>query len=197
LNDVRFAFERLDAPAKVLPGNGVIGETGVQAPVAIEVNSGSPEDLAFITVGEQDGAKDGSTHRPGYNVAIIDPETGEILDRQGFDTTLAGNEAEGRALADFVAAVPEAQIVVVALQGDGTVHLSEAAMAAFRTIGGQVDPRENPGWSHALIGVKGAAPGTALETSGPESGWLRVAPDWRTLAVAVDAITWEPAGAQE
>ena len=51
LNDVRFEFERLDAPADVLPGNGAIGGTGVQAPVAIEVNSGGPADFAYITVG--------------------------------------------------------------------------------------------------------------------------------------------------
>jgi hypothetical protein len=197
LNEVRLEFERLDAPAQVLPGSGSIGGTGQQAPISIEVNSGGPAGFAYITVGQGDGGEDGSTHQPGYNVAIIDPETGEILDRQGFDTTPTGDESEAFALADFVAAVPEAQIVVVAMQGDGTAYLPEAVVTAFRTIGGQVDPRENPGWSHAIIGVKEAAPGAALETSGPESGWLRVAPDWRTLAVAVDTITWELAGTQK
>ena len=65
------------------------------------------------------------------------------------------------------------------------------------TIGGQVDPRGTTGWSHAIIGVKGAAPGTALETAGADNGWLRVAPDRRTLAIAMDKITWEQVGGGE
>ncbi len=69
---MRFEFERLDAPADVLPGSGAIGATGVAAPVAIEVNSGGPADFAFITIGDEPEAEDGSAHRPGYNVAVID-----------------------------------------------------------------------------------------------------------------------------
>jgi hypothetical protein len=30
-----------------------------------------------------------------------------------------------------------------------------------------------------------------MEAAGPDNGWLRVAPDPRTLAVAVDTILWE------
>ena len=191
LNDVRFEFDRLDTPADVLPGNGSIGRTGVQAPVAIEVNSDGPADLAFITVGEGDKAEDGSDHRPGYNVAVISPQSGKLLERQGFDTTSGGSEAESAAMADLIGEVPEGQIVVVALQGDGAAHLTEEAVLALRQIGGQADLRGTSGWSQAIVGVKGAAPGTALEVAGPESGWLRVAPDERTLAIAVDAILWE------
>ena len=70
-------------------------------------------------------------------------------------------------------------------------------MAAFQAIGGQADLRGTDSWSHAIIGVKGAAPGTAMEAAGPDSGWLRVAPDRRTLAVAVDAIVWETTDTRE
>ncbi len=199
LNDVRFEFERLDAPAEVLPGDGIIGGTAVQAPVAIEVNSGGPAGFAYITVGSGDGAEDGSVHRPGYNVAIVHPQTGVLLDRRGFDTTPTGNEAEAAALAGFIAAVPEGQIVVVALQGEGAAHLTDEAIAAFRSIGGLADPRGGTAWSHAIIGVKGTSPGAALEAAGPDAGdgWRRVAPDWRTLSIAVDEITWGPAGEPE
>jgi hypothetical protein len=147
--------------------------------------------LAYITVGTGDKAEDGSIHHPGYNVAVIHPKTGELLDRRGFDTTPTGSEAEGAALAAFIEQVPEGRIVVVALQGDGTAHLTEEAVAAFRQIGGQADPRGNTGWSHAIIGVKGAPPGAALEATGPGTAWLRVAPDQRTLAMALAAIVWE------
>jgi len=199
LDEVHFAFDHLAAPADVLPGNGAIGATGVQAPVAIEVHSGGPADFAYITVGDEDEAKDGSVHCPGYNVTVIHPQTGKLLARRGFDTTPSGSELEAAALATFVATVPDGHIVVVALQGDGAAHLTDTAVAAFRAIGGQADPRGSAGWSHAIVGIKGAAPGTALESASPDpsAGWLRVAPDRRTLGIAVDAITWEPTGRQE
>jgi Interleukin-like EMT inducer len=191
LNDVWFEFDHVAAPADVLPGNGTIGTTGIQAPLAIEVHSGGPADFAYITVGTGEEAQDGSVHGPGYNVAVIDPRTGRILDRQGFDTTPSGSEAEAAALADYLNALPEGRIVAVAMQGEGTAHLTEEAVAALHGLGGQADPRGTTGWSHALIGVKGAQAGTALEAAGPEDGWLRVAPDQRTLAVAVDSLLWE------
>ena len=197
LNEVRFEFERLDAPIGVLPGSGAIGATGIAAPVAIEVNSGGPEDFAFITIGDGPDAQDGSAHRPGYNLAVIDTESGELLEYRGFDTTPSGNQAEAAALADFIAGVPQGQIVVVALQGDGAVHLTDEAVAALRAVGGQADLRDASGWSQAIIGVKGAEPGTALEAAGPGNAWLRVAPDRRTLSIAVDTVLWEQAGAGE
>jgi hypothetical protein len=197
LNEVRLEFERLDAPADVLPASGAIGATGVTAPVAIEVNSGGPEGFAFITIGDEPETQDGSAHRSGYNVAVIDPESGELLENRGFDTTPSGNQAEAAALADFVAGVPQGQIVVVALQGDGAANLTDEAVAALQAIGGQADLRDTSGWSQAIIGVKGADPGTALEAAGQGNAWLRVAPDRRTLSIAVDTVVWERAGVGE
>jgi len=197
LNDLRFEFGRLDAPAEVLPGNGAIGTTGVQAPAAIEVNSGGPADFAYITVESQAGDEDGSLHSPGYNLAVVDPATGRLLERRAFDTTPGGSREAAADLAAFVESVPAGRIVVAAMQGDGAAQLTEDAVAALRAIGGQADPRGSAGWSHAIVGVKGAAPGTALEASGPENGWLRVAPDWRTLGAAADVITWEPLESEE
>ena len=194
LNELHLRFDRLAAPADVLPGDGAIGATGIRAPVAIEVNSGGPDDFAFITVGSGEAAEDGSVHRPGYNLAVVDPQTGDLLDRRGFDTTPGGAETEAADLARFVAGIADGQIVIAALQGDGTANLSDEALAALHAIGGQVDPRGTSGWSHAIVGVKGAPPGTALEAAGPGEGWLRVAPDQRTLAIAVDAIAWEQLG---
>jgi hypothetical protein len=192
LNDLRFEFGRLDAPAEVLPGSGAIGGTGIQAPVAIEVNSGGPAGFAYISVEGDAGSEDGSLHSPGYNLAVIDARTGRLLQRQAFDTTPGGSQAQAAALVAFVEAIPEGRIVVVALQGDGTANLTPEAVAAFGAIGGQADPQGTSGWSHAIVGLKGAMPGTALEVAGPDSGWLRVAPDRRTLAVAVDAVRWQP-----
>ena len=194
INDLRFEFDHLAAPADVLPGNGAIGTTGLQAPIAIEVNSDAPADVAYITVGEGGQAKDGSLHCPGYNVAVLDPQSGRLLDRRCFNTTLAGEAGEAAALAEFVAAIPAGQIVVVAMQGDGAAGLTRADVAAFRAIGGQANLRGKDGWSHVIVGVKGAAQGAALEAAGPGDQWLRLAPDRRTLSVAVDTLRWEPIG---
>jgi hypothetical protein len=195
-NDLRFQFARLDAPDRVLPADGAIGQTGVRAPVPIEVNSGGPADFAYLAVGDPNSgeAADGSNHSPGYNVAVIDPRTGRLLERRSFDTTSAGRPSEAEALSAFLAGVPQGRIVAVAMQGDGAARLSDEVVAAFRSIGGQADPRGRADWSHALIGVKGAAPGTALEVAGPGNAWLRAAPDLRTLAMAADWIGWERIG---
>ena len=166
------------------------------APLAIEVNSGGPDDFAFISVGNPDAGptQDGSVHRLGYNVAVIHPRTGELLDHWGFDTTSNGSELEAADLTEFIRAVPEGHIVVVSLRGDGGARLTDSAVAAFRSIGGDADPRGVASLRHAIVGVKGALQGTALETVGPDSGWLRVAPDRRSLAIAVDTIQWEQVG---
>jgi hypothetical protein len=187
LNDLRLEFDQLSSPAEVLPGDGTVGSTGVRTPTAIEVNSGGLDGYAYITLGD---SEDGSLHQSGYNLAVVHPETGELLDRRGFDTSSSGSALESDSLSAFIAAVPDGQIIVVALQGEGNAHLSEDAVSAFRSIGGQADPRELGG-SHAIIGVKGATPGSALEAIGAGGGWLRVAPDERTLSVAVDRIQWE------
>jgi hypothetical protein len=191
LNDLRFEFDRLDAPADLVSWNGAIGETGFQAPVTIEANSGGPENFAYIAIGEGDDAEDASMHQPGYNVAVIHPKSGKLLDQQVFDTTPTGSESQAAALARFIATVPNGRIVVVAMQGEGEFHLTGEAVSAFGQIGGQADLQGTSGWSHAIIGVKGAAPGTAIELAGSGDAWLTVVPDWRTLAIAVDSILWE------
>ncbi len=192
LNDVRFRFTRLDIPNRVLADDGVISGTGVRTPVAIEVNSGGPAGFAYISVGDAAGgdAEDGSVHQPGYNLAVLHPRTGRIIQRRGFDVTSTGSKAEVSSLVDFLQSVPNGQIVIAALQGEGLDYLTDTGVASFRTIGAQGDPRQHTGASHAIIGVKGAAPGTASEVTGPGNGWLRVAPDLRTLAMAVDVISW-------
>jgi hypothetical protein len=194
INDLRLEFGRLDAPADVLPGNGTIGSTGLQAPVAIEVNSGGAAGFAYITVGEGPEALDASAHHPGYNVALLHPRSGKVLDSRGFDTTPGGNGAQAAALAEWIAAVPRGHIVVVALQGDGIALLSQEAVDAFHSLGAALDPRGDGGGSHAIVGVQGAPPGSALEAAGPEGSWLRVAPDRRRLGVALDAVIWEQTG---
>jgi hypothetical protein len=163
-----------------------VGQTGVVSPVEITVNSAgaSAGDFAYITV---DG-KDASTHRRGYNLAVMDPTTGAVAQRAGFDTF--ANEFESQDMVNFIEVIPDGHIVAVAMKGDGGAHLTEAAVEALRSLGAQLDLRTTEGLSHAIVGVKGAAPGSALESSGEGNSYLHVGknPDERNLSVALDYV---------
>ena len=189
LNEVVLEFAYAASPRDVLPGNFAIGNTGVTSPLEISVNSaGLPAgDFAYITV----EGEDASTHRRGYNLAVIDPQSGAVVEQAGFDTW--ANEFESQALAEFVAEVPEGYIVAVAVKDDGASHLTEAAVRALLTLGAQIDLRGTEHLSHAIIGVKGAPPGAALEASGEGNSYLHVgrSPDDRSLSVALDHVEFE------
>ncbi|MGB9300577.1 MAG: interleukin-like EMT inducer domain-containing protein [Anaerolineae bacterium] len=186
LNEVLLEFTYTASPRDVLPGQFGIGNTGVTSPVEITVNSAglNAGDFAYITV----NGDDASTHRRGYNLAVIHPGTGAVVNRAGFDTW--ANEYEAQDLADFVASIPQGYIVAAAVKDDGAAHLTEAAVEALRSLGAEIDLRGTEHLSHALIGVKGATPGTALEASGEGNSYLQVGrnPDDRTLSVAFDYV---------
>ncbi|MGQ9584184.1 MAG: interleukin-like EMT inducer domain-containing protein [Anaerolineae bacterium] len=197
LNEVTFRFAHVDAPRDVLPPQRAIGTTGVQTPVDIEVHSAGAEGgrFAYVTVGHGRDEADASAHRRGYNVAVLDPHTGQLLEKRGFDTW--ANPYEAEALARFLAEISEGQIVIAAVQEDGARHLTEEAVQALWSIGAAEDPRGREGQAHAIIGVKGAARGTALEQAGGPSAYLRLGrnPDDRTLAAAFDWVrleSWVP-----
>jgi hypothetical protein len=183
LNELKLDFAYLASPHDVFPPDFAIGEIGVTSPVEIEVNSSL--EFAYITV----GGEDASLHRQGYNLAVIDPQSGKVIDGAGFDTR--ENESESQALADFIARIPEGYIVVAALKEGGAQSLTEEAVEALASLGGEIDPRGKGFLSHAIIGVKGAAPGTALEAAGEGNSYLHVGknPDKRTLAVAIDFVS--------
>jgi hypothetical protein len=189
LNEVFLEAAYAASPRDVLPGNFAVGETGVTSPVEITVNSAGSYagDFAYITV----EGEDASTHRRGYNLAVIHPASGAVVEKAGFDTF--ANEFEPQDLVDFVAHIPDGHIVAVAVKGDGATHLTEAAVQALASLGGQSDLRGTENLSHAMIGVKGAAPGSALEASGEGNSYLHVGqnPDERTLSVALDYVNIE------
>lgn len=193
LNRVKLRFAHSARPVDVLPGQGMIGATGVQLPVDVEINSGgAAQDLAYITVTDADGkTEDASAGRRGYNLTAIDPRNGRILHKRGFDT--AANTFEADRLADFVDGLPDGVIVLAAARGDAGAHLTERAVAALATLGSAVDLRATPSYGHALVGVKGAAPGAAAEATGADGAYLRIAADRRPLAVAVDRVRLEAA----
>ncbi len=186
LNRLTLQFAHTAQPRQVLPANRAIGGTGVDTPVDLEVNSGP--DFAFITVGFDEDAVDASAHRRGVNLAVLNPESGDVVEIKGFDT--AANVFEADTLRQFIAKIPAGHIVIAATQGpDAAAFFNADTAAAFASLGlktGQLTP------PFSAIGVKGAAPGTALQAGGtPETpAYLRLGavPDTRNLAAAVDKV---------
>jgi hypothetical protein len=137
-----------------------IGTTGVTAPVDVVVRSAGRDHgrSASIVVNGVDVAPD----LRGYNVVLIDPQSGVVQAREVFDTFIA--RAESARLADFIRRAPAGAIVVAAVKDDGAGQLGDDGVAALRALGSRVDPRDGGLFvSHVVIGVKGARPGTAVE----------------------------------
>jgi interleukin-like EMT inducer protein len=149
---------------QVAAGAGyLIGSTGMHSPVDLAVTSAGKEHgwIASIKVNGVEVAR----HFRGYNVAVLDPRSGAVEGGDVFDTF--ASRAESARLADFIARIPPGRIAVAAIQDDGVGQLGDDAVQAFRSLGGRLDPRGTLFVSHLLIGVKGAAPGTAIEAFGP------------------------------
>ncbi len=191
LNRLTLIFDWTARPRAVLGGDAAIGQTGVQAPVDIEIHAAA--DFAYITLEDDAGARvDASTGRRGYNVALIDPRNGRLLAKRGFDT--AANAYEADRMAAFIEDAPPGTIVVAATRGTAADHLTDRAWAALQRIGASRDPRQTPGAAHALIGVQGAPSASAAEVVQTGDAYLRVGklPDRRELAAAVDWVRLAP-----
>jgi len=143
----------------VVPAGETIGMTGVRSPAHIFVRSAGLEVgwFAHIYVNGQDVSPGGR----GYNVAVLDPETGVVEHVASFDTH--GDEGASHALATFIREVQPGQIVLAAVNDEASLLLTEEAVAALRSVGAKEDLRGKFRWGHALIGVKGASPGEAVE----------------------------------
>jgi len=165
LNEVWLRFDRLFPASEIRLSPRAIGQTGVESPVNLVVYSAGQEvgDFGHIYV---DG-RDVSPNERGYNVAVIHPQTGEVERVAAFDTHLDQNA--NQALDAFLAEVPEGWIVAVAAADEASRLLDQVAVDALRSIGATGDLRDKFRWGHAVIGVKSAAPGAALEAL----DWMR------------------------
>ncbi|MBZ0255461.1 hypothetical protein K8I31_05340, partial [bacterium] len=102
----------------------------------------------------------------GYYFAVAHPKTGEI-EKKGyfnlmFSITVPGNPEHER-MANFIDSIPEGRIVFAAARDNASDHLLAQGLGAFRAIGASVDVRTTFRLSHAIIGVKGAPIGSAVE----------------------------------
>jgi hypothetical protein len=162
LNELRFRFDRLFPVEGIRDGDYSLGQTNMSSPVNILVKSAGEEvgDFGHISVNGRNVSPD----ERGYNVVVLDPASGAVQARGHFDTF--ASEEESSRLAEFITGIPDGRIVAVAVEDEASLHLTEEAVLAFRTIGAREDLRDMFRWEHAIIGVKGAEPGQALEATG-------------------------------
>ncbi len=187
INHLWFSFQYAESPRDKLH-QAMIGTTGVQSPVNIAVHA---FDQAYITLTDDQGEQiDASFGRRGYNVTLLDPETGRVVDKQGFDTV--ANSYEVARLVDYLNQLPPGQIVILVTREGAGAFISPDLVQALQRVGSAVTSAQQiAGQAHALVGVVAAGPGTAAEKIAASDAYLDISGDFRTLAAAIDwlAIT--------
>lgn len=185
LNEIQLQFDTLSPVSQLRLLPRVIGQTTVVSPVSIVVQSAGLEvgDLSRIYVDGQDV----SPNERGYNIALLNPVTGAVEQTGSFDTHLdAGASAE---MERFLRKLQPGYIVVVSAADEASQSLGPEASDALRLIGASRNLQGKFRWGHAIVGVLGAAPGTALEAL----DWMRpvtlVVGDGLTEAHAAAAFT--------
>jgi hypothetical protein len=91
--------------------------------------------------------------RRGLNLAIIDQNSGQLLDIAQFDTYESTTEADS--MARYIQKLPTGRLVLAAIRDDGSAKMTEQAYLAFESLGSKYIRQVNFRDSWALIGQKG------------------------------------------
>jgi hypothetical protein len=162
-----------------------IGSTGRSSPVDIQVTSAG-RDQGALASSRINGHEVVNVPRRGYNVVALDEADGHVLWVDAFDTFRS--QAESRRMADRIGALAPGTLVIAAVKVDGGGQLTSEGVAALRSVGGQQDLQRTLWLSHALIGVRGAPPGSAIEAAGMQRITLSVGQE-RGLTVMLGAFS--------
>ncbi len=99
LNRLDLQWGDTAAPRTVTPGSRQIGSTGVELPIDADVKAFA--DGGFMALFDAAGEQiDASAGRRGVNVTVLDPKSGQVLGKEGFDTT--ANAGESAKLAAYL-----------------------------------------------------------------------------------------------
>jgi interleukin-like EMT inducer protein len=175
------AFEWLTAPLPADHGHGVnidvlgdyvlapgdrpaLGRSGQTAPADIALTITPKRTRIQVNSHTWIGEK-------GYTVVALDPES-RLIGIRAFNTSWS--EDDSHALAAYLGGLPRGTVVAVATFFDASRSLTDDAVRALAGIGLTGDLRGHFGWAQAGIGVAGAAPGTAVESTGESSAECRV-----------------------
>lgn len=119
---------------------------------------------ASIQVNSQDLGSE--IYSRGLNVAVFDQVTGQPILGTNFDTFYSENS---ETFVQFIETLPSGRIVAIATKDDASLNLSNPGKKACESLGSRLinDLEFRSSW--AMIGQKGAAPGTATEQLSNES----------------------------
>lgn len=165
LNEIILRFGQISPMSMGQGDPGRTGRKGFDSPLNLVVVSAGNEvgDLGLVYVNGNQVSPNGR----GYNVVVVDEWSGTVLDAATFDTHM--DPSASQALAQYLQQIPEGRVVAIAAADDASRLLGPEAVEAMQTIGATGDLRSKFRWGHAIIGERGAAPGTALEAM----GWIR------------------------
>lgn len=135
-----------------------IGTTGVSSNHSILVQSAGNDVGNFAKIWV-DGI-DVAPNQLGYNLVALD-HRGVVQDRRAFNTL--ASPAEAQSMADWLQQWPAGTIIAGAVRDEAGSNLTENAVKALQTLGVTTDLRGRFRWSHAFLGVVGAASAAAVE----------------------------------
>lgn len=158
LDELIFASETV-ALNDAAPDDRTLGGTGIVSPV----------DLAAVGAGFDAGkfgeifvaGQNQILSTRGYHLVAVNPQTGKVDAVGSFDTF--ADRAASRRLVEFIRALPPGEIVVGVAIDDASKELTTDAFAALQSLGVAGDARAQFRAGHAFIGLKGLAPGQAIE----------------------------------
>ena len=163
-----------------LAGAFQLSRAGVTLPadsarrLSLQVRSGGAYDqnLCELSVNGEIVNRDGR----GHNVLAIDPVRQEfIAPPRAFDTFTSSVAADS--MAAFLENLPAGTILLAGIRADGSAGMTERAHRALEQFGSGRSRQVQFNDSWALIGMKGQAPGTAIEMHKPSGSGMAVVAD--------------------
>ncbi len=116
------------------------------------------------------GGKDISQNNPGYNMAILNPETGEVEANGSFNISSDYDPSrnavkkiptENIRMQNFIRSASEGHVVVGAIRDEATSLLQPETVDALRLVGSEITISATAEMryrlSHAFVGIKGAS----------------------------------------
>ena len=112
----------------------------------------------------------------GHHLIPLDFRTGKVLaPARRFDTY--ADTSAANAMADYIQSFPDSTVFLVGIMDEGSSAMTERAYRALESLGSQYCRSVGFRDSWALIGRKGAAPGTVPEAWVPRGGGAAVVRD--------------------
>jgi hypothetical protein len=181
--------------SRMLQGPFPVGRTGVRCPVPVRVSSyGLPVgNRASVLVDSVEQAP----NLRGHNVVVIDPVEGGVIESQAFDLVEDRSGAEGARMVAFIGRIPRGMVVVDSVKDEGSLNFTPDARSALQSIGAQADLSGRFRHSFAVVGVKGARPGTAAEELSAQPVQISLEQGIDVLSVEFQAATPTGRGPQD